>query len=73
MPTNSDKNVDFTIDLNSEEVYCEVKSPSWQSELSKKEKLGIRKAQGKYKKTKFGFLDIGKILEMQLKKLIHNF
>ena len=46
--TNSDKNVDFTIDLNSEEVYCEVKSPSWTSELSKKEKLGIRKAQGKY-------------------------
>lgn len=48
VPTNGDKNVDFTIDLNSEEVYCEVKSPSWQSELSKKEKLGIRKAQGKY-------------------------
>ena len=44
VPTSSDKNVDFTIDLNSEEVYCEVKSPSWQSELSKKEKLGIRKA-----------------------------
>ena len=48
VPTNSDKNVDFTIDLNSEEVYCEVKSPSWTSELSKKEKLGIRKDQGKY-------------------------
>lgn len=50
VPTNSDKNVDFTIDLNSEEVYCEVKSPSWTSELSKKEKLGIRKDQGKYMK-----------------------
>jgi hypothetical protein len=48
VPTNSNKNVDFTIYLNSEEIYCEVKSPSWTSELSKKEKLGIRKAQGKY-------------------------
>ena len=48
VPTNSDKNVDFTIDLNSEEVYCEVKSPSWTSELSKKEKLGGRKDQRKY-------------------------
>jgi len=54
-------------------IYCEVKSPSWQSELSKKEKLGIRKAQGKYKKTKFGFLVIGRIFDMQLKKLIQNF
>lgn len=49
VPTNSDKNVDFTIDLNSEEVYCEVKSPSWPSELSDEEKLGIRKIQPKYK------------------------
>jgi len=28
VPTNKDKNIDFTLELNSEEVYCEVKSPS---------------------------------------------
>ena len=73
VPTNSDKNVDFTIDLNSEEVYCEVKSPSWQSELSKKEKLGIRKAQGKYKKNEVRFFGHWKNIRNAIKKAYPKF
>lgn len=73
VPANSDKNVDFTIDLNSEEVYCEVKSPSWQSELSKKEKLGIRKAQGKYKKNEVRFFGHWKNIRHALKKAYPKF
>ncbi len=73
VPTNSDKNVDFTIDLNSEEVYCEVKSPSWQSELSKKEKLGIRKAQGKYIKNEVRFFGHWKNINYAIKKAYPKF
>jgi len=73
VPTSSDKNVDFTIDLNSEEVYCEVKSPSWQSELSKKEKLGIRKAQGKYKKNEVRFFGHWKNIRYAIKKAYPKF
>jgi hypothetical protein len=73
VPTSSDKNVDFTIDLNSEEVYCEVKSPSWQSELSKKEKLGIRKAQGKYKKNEVRFFGHWENIRYAIKKAYPKF
>jgi hypothetical protein len=73
VPTSSDKNVDFTIDLNSEEVYCEIKSPSWQSELSKKEKLGIRKAQGKYKKNEVRFFGHWKNIRYAIKKAYPKF
>ena len=47
--TKNGKNVDFVLNAKSEEIYCEVKSPSWQSELSKEEKIGVRKTQPKYK------------------------
>lgn len=73
MPTSSDKNVDFTIDLNSEEVYCEVKSPSWQSELSEKEKLGNRKVQEKYKKNEVRFFGHWKNISYAIKKAYPKF
>lgn len=73
VPTNSDKNVDFTVYLNSEEVYCEVKSPSWTSELSKKEKLGIRKAQGKYIKNEVRFFGHWKNINYAIKKAYPKF
>lgn len=73
VPTNSDKNVDFTIYLNSEEVYCEVKSPSWTSELFKKEKLGIRKAQGKYIKNEVRFFGHWKNINYAIKKAYPKF
>jgi len=73
VPTISDKNVDFSIDLNSEEVYCEVKSPSWQSELSDKEKLGIRKAQGKYKRNEVRFFGHWRNIRYAIKKAYPKF
>jgi len=73
VPTNSDKNVDFTIDLNSEEVYCEVKSPSWQSELTEREKLGVRKVQGKYKKNEVRFFGHWRNIWYAIKKAYPKF
>ena len=73
VPTISDKNVDFTIDLNSKEVYCEVKAPTWQGELSKKEKLGIRKTQGKYIKNEVRFFGHWKNINYAIKKAYPKF
>ena len=73
VPTICDQNVDFTIALYSKEIYCEVKSPSWQSELSKKEKLGIRKAQGKYKKNEVRFFGHWKNIRNAIKKAYPKF
>jgi hypothetical protein len=73
VPTIRDQNVDFTIDLYLEEVYCEVKSPSWQSELSDKEKLGIRKTQGKYKKNEVRFFGHWRNINYAIKKAYTKF
>ncbi len=68
-----DQNIDFTIALHSKEVYCEVKSPSWQSELSNKEKLGIRKAQGKYKRNEFRSFGHWRNIRYAIKKAYSKF
>lgn len=73
VPTIRDQNVDFTIALYSKEVYCEVKSPSWQSELSDKEKLGIRKAQGKYKRNEVRFFGHWRNIRYAIKKAYPKF
>jgi hypothetical protein len=73
VPTICDQNVDFTIALYSKEVYCEVKSPSWQSELSDKEKLGIRKAQGKYKRNEVRFFRHWRNIRYAIKKAYPKF
>ena len=49
VPTKNNKNVDFVIKGKSDEIFCEVKSPGWEGELSKKELMGGRKDQPKYK------------------------
>ena len=73
VPTIRDQNVDFTIILYSKDVYCEVKSPSWQSELSDKEKLGIRKAQGKYKRNEVRFFGHWRNIRYAIKKAYPKF
>lgn len=73
VPTIRDQNVDFTIALYSKDVYCEVKSPSWQSELSDKEKLGIRKAQGKYKRNEVRFFGHWRNIRYAIKKAYPKF
>jgi hypothetical protein len=42
------KDVDFVIHNDSDEIYCEVKSPGWESELEQKERLSGRKNLSKY-------------------------
>jgi len=49
VPTKNNKNVDFVIEKKANEIFCEVKSPGWEGELSKKELMGGRKDQPKYK------------------------
>ena len=46
--TNGNRDVDFVANVNSSEIFCEVKSPGWESELSEEERLSGRKDQPKY-------------------------
>ncbi len=47
--TVNDKDVDFIIEYNKDDIHCEVKSPGWESELTQKEQLSGRTKQPKYK------------------------
>jgi len=71
--TLNNSNVEFTIKLNSKDIYCEVKSPSWQSELSDEEKVGKRKNQGKYKKNEVRFFGHCKNIRYAIKKAYPKF
>jgi hypothetical protein len=42
------RDVDFLIYNNGEKIYCEVKSPGWESEIESKERLSERKYLPKY-------------------------
>jgi hypothetical protein len=46
--TVKDKDVDFLISNNKTEIYCEVKSPGWEAELTQKERLEGRTKKPKY-------------------------
>jgi len=71
--TVTNSNVEFTIKIDSKDIYCEVKSPSWQSELSDKEKVGKRKNQGKYKKNEVRFFGHKKNIRYAIKKAYPKF
>ena len=66
--TLNNGNVEFTIKFNSKDIYCEVKSPSWQSELSDEEKVGKRKKQGKHINNEVRFIDHCKNIRYAIKK-----
>lgn len=46
--TIAGKDVDFVIQHGSNEIYCEVKSPGWESELEQEERIKGRKDLPKY-------------------------
>ena len=50
------KNVDLVITADFQEIYCEVKSPGWEAELSQTEKMLGRKSQPKYIDAEVRFL-----------------
>ena len=71
--TANNSNVEFTIKIDSKDIYCEVKSPSWQSELSDEEKVGKRKKQGKYKNNEVRFIGHCKNIRYAIKKAYPKF
>ena len=46
--TAGNQNVDFVINSGDDDIYCEVKTPIWESELTQKERLSGRKDKPKY-------------------------
>jgi len=46
--TINNKDVDIVVSYKNQKLYCEVKSPGWEGELTRKEQLGERKALPKY-------------------------
>ena len=73
MPTKNNKNIDFVIKEKSDEIFCEVKSPSWEGELSKKELMGGRKDQPKYKHLEWRSFAHWKNIRYAIKKAYPKF
>ena len=71
--TANNSNVEFTIKKDSKDIYCEVKSPSWQSELSDEEKVGKRKKQGKYINNEVRFFGHWRNIRYAIKKAYPKF
>ncbi len=73
VPTKNNKNVDFVIKGKSDEIFCEVKSPGWEGELSKKEILEGRKDQSKYKHLEWRSFAHWKNIRYAIKKAYPKF
>jgi len=73
VPTKNNKNVDFVIKEKSNEIFCEVKSPGWEGELSKKEMVGSRKNQPKYKNLEVRWFGHWKNIGYAIKKAYPKF
>ena len=73
VPTKNNKNVDFVIKGKSDEIFCEVKSPGWEGELSKKELMGGRKDQPKYKHLEWRSFAHWKNIRYAIKKAYPKF
>ena len=73
MPTKNNKNVDFVIEEKVNEIFCEVKSPGWEGELSKKEIMEGRKDQRKYIPSECRFFGHWKNIRYAIKKAYPKF
>ena len=71
--TKNNKNVDFVIERKVNEIFCEVKSPGWEGELSKKELMGSRKDQPKYKHLEWRSFAHWKNIRYAIKKAYPKF
>jgi len=67
------KNVDFVIREGLDEIYCEVKSPGWESELKQKELLNRRKGLPKYINREFRSIVPWKAIRHAIKKSYSKF
>lgn len=73
VPTKNNKNVDFVIERKVNEIFCEVKSPGWEGELSKKELMGGRKDKRKYIPSECRFFGHWKNIRYAIKKAYPKF
>jgi len=73
VPTKNNKNVDFVIEEKVNEIFCEVKSPGWEGELSKKELMEGRKDQRKYIPSECRFFGHWKNIRYAIKKAYPKF
>jgi hypothetical protein len=73
VPTKNNKNVDFVIERKVNEIFCEVKSPGWERELSKKELMEGRKDQRKYIPSECRFFGHWKNIRYAIKKAYPKF
>jgi len=73
VPTKNNKNVDFVIERKVNEIFCEVKSPGWEGELSKKELMEGRKDQRKYIPSECRFFGHWKNIRYAIKKAYPKF
>ena len=73
IPTKNNKNVDFVIEEKVNEIFCEVKSPGWEGELSKKELMEGRKDQRKYIPSECRFFGHWKNIRYAIKKAYPKF
>lgn len=73
IPTKNNKNVDFVIEEKVNKIFCEVKSPGWEGELSKKEIIEGRKDQRKYIPSECRFFGHWKNIRYAIKKAYPKF
>lgn len=71
--TISDRDVDFVIKDDGTDVYCEVKSPGWESELEQKERLSGRKDLPKHINADVRFVASWKAIRYAIKKSYDKF
>jgi hypothetical protein len=67
------RDVDFIIQDGSDEIYCEAKSPGWESDLTQSERLNGRKELPKYENGEFRYVDPRKKIRYAIKKAYPKF
>lgn len=71
--TVGDRDVDFVIEDNGVDIFCEVKSPGWESELEQKERLGGRKDLPKHLSSEGRFVAPWRAVRYAIKKSYNKF
>lgn len=67
------RDVDFVLSLRGEEIYCEVKSPGWESELLQEERLSCRKELNKIVQSEVRSIAPWKSIRYAIKKSYSKF
>ena len=71
--TANNRDVEFLVRVGTVDLYCEVKSPGWEGELSKSEQTGDRKKQPKYQNAEVRSVARWKSIRHAIKKSVPKF